>query len=186
LLKTGNAGWLWRPNELGRAVIMVEGKFEKLALCAAGFASKDVIAVGSNAANVDWLPPKVCAVLVAFNGDERGQEGAKRLAAELMYAGIRVVNCAPPEDGQGTDCSARWRIAGGDGLRYLFEAWERIKQSLSLEEASGTGARLMFQEPPDACADCHAPLEVDDGREFFFLEVSATAAVCYCSRCRDA
>ncbi len=82
LLKTGNAGWLWRPHELGRAVIMVEGKFEKLALVAAGCASKDVIAVGSNAANVDWLPPKVCAVLVAFNGDERGQEGAKRLATE--------------------------------------------------------------------------------------------------------
>jgi hypothetical protein len=192
LLKTGNAGWLWRPNELGRAVIMVEGKFEKLALCAAGFASKDVIAVGSNAANVDWLPPKVCAVLVAFNGDERGQEGAKRLAAELMYAGIRAVNSVPPLDGQGTDCSARWRIAGQNGLCYLFEAWERIKQSLPLEGAnkeptgaSDTGVQLVDQELPDACADCHAPLEVDDGREFFFLEASATTAVCYCSRCRD-
>jgi hypothetical protein len=190
LLKTGNAGWLWRPNELGRAVIMVEGKFEKLALVAAGCASKDVIAVGSNAANVDWLPSKVCAVLVAFNGDERGQEGAKRLTAELMFAGIQVVNCMPPDDGQGTDCSARWRIAGKAGLRYLLEAWEHVKRSLPLEGANGepagiAGAQLMVQEPPEACADCHIPLEVDDDREFFFLEVSATTAVCYCSRCRD-
>lgn len=185
VLKTGHAGWLWRPSELGRAVIMVEGKFEKLALVAAGMASKDIIAVGSIAANIDWLPPGVWAVLVAFNSDERGQEGAKRFAVELTYAGIRVTNCAPPLDEQGTDCSARWRIAGKAGLRYLFEAWECIQQSLPLEGTSGTGGQPVVQEPPDACADCHTSLEVDDGREFFFVDLTATTAVCYCSRCRD-
>ncbi len=40
-------------------------------------------------------------------------------------------------------------------------------------------------EVPDACADCHTPLEVDDGREFFFVDLTATTAVCYCSKCRD-
>jgi len=130
LLKTGNAGWLWRPDEVGRAVVMVEGVFEKLALLAAGFASREVIAAGSNAANVDWLPPGVRTVLVAFNGDERGRVGARRLVAELRLAGFHVEDCPLPEDGQGTDWSARWRIGGREALRFLFDSWDRAISGL--------------------------------------------------------
>ena len=105
---------------------------------------------------------------------------------------MRVTNCAPPEDGQGIDCSARWRLAGRDGLRYLLEAWESFKQSLPREGVHAEPAvapeslvQPVVAELPEACADCHASLEVDDGREFFFVEVSATKGVCYCSRCRN-
>jgi hypothetical protein len=126
LLKTGNAGWLWKPEEVGRAVILVEGKFEKLALVAAGFASQEVIAIGGAAAKVDWLPTRVRTVLLALNGDERGREGARRLKTELLFAGVCVEDCAPPDDQRGTDCSARWRIAGQEGVRYVFDAWQQI------------------------------------------------------------
>jgi CHC2 zinc finger len=129
ILKTGRAGWLWHPQEVRRAVIMVEGVFEKLALLAAGFAACDVIAVGSNAANIDWLPVQVAAVLVAFNADDRGRAGASRLVAELRCAGITAMSVSPPDDSQGSDCSARWRLAGQAGVDYLCSAWKRFQLS---------------------------------------------------------
>ena len=39
-----------------RIVIVVEGLFDRLALLAANFVPGDVIAVGTDSANLDWLP----------------------------------------------------------------------------------------------------------------------------------
>jgi len=127
IIKTGNPGWLWYPDDISRSVIMVEGKFEVYALVAAGINPNNVIGVLTNNANVDWLPAQVRCVLVAFNGDERGCAGANRLARELTFAGIQSVLCTPPgHDQLGMDWSARWRTAGHEGLAILFEKWEHL------------------------------------------------------------
>jgi hypothetical protein len=180
VLKTGNAGWFWQRAELSRAVILVEGAFEKLALLAAGFASSEVIAVGTTAANIDWLPGWVRAVLIAFNGDERGRQGSRRLAAELRFGGMFVEECVPPDDELGSDCSARWRRGGEEGLRFVFDGWARAQRRLQCvlcEERvaqrfegdrgycllcyphRGLEARTETEDAIDRCCQCGAPVE---------------------------
>jgi hypothetical protein len=180
VLKTGNAGWFWQRAELSRAVILVEGAFEKLALLAAGFASSEVIAVGTTAANIDWLPGWVRVVLIAFNGDERGRQGSRRLAAELRFGGVFVEECAPPDDELGSDCNARWRKGGAEGLHFVFDGWvraqrrlqcvlceERVAQRFEGERGycllcyphRGLAAHAETEDTTDRCCRCGAPVE---------------------------
>lgn len=122
--KTYPAGWMGY-DQLTNAmrVVIVEGVFDALALCAAGVPLEQLVALAGTAAQPDWLPLQVRQVVLALDGDGRGREAFERLAAELVQAGIDVYRCVPPaDDGLGKDWSERWRRAEWDGVLPVFDA----------------------------------------------------------------
>ncbi len=124
---TTGGGWAWQEHtsvETG-VVIVVEGVFDRLALLAAGLPAEEVIAVGSDSGNPDWLPMAVKSVIAAFDADTAGpgRKATAQFLTRLTLGGVHVVTCLPPGDDLGKDASERWRRAGFDGIDYVVAAW---------------------------------------------------------------
>ena len=178
-IKTARAGWLWRPAEVGRIVIMVEGLFDRLALLAAGFAPGDVIAVGTDSANLDWLPLQTRTIILAFDSDaeDEGKRNTRNLLVRLRMRGIRVIKGAPPKDGLGKDSSERWRVAGDDGVAYLKDIWRET-------HATYSPAVEIEEDPTDSmvCKDCGPNAIHDDQEEYHYTQ----EGICVCQRHHNA
>jgi Toprim domain-containing protein len=122
-IKTNPAGWFSVDlDDLSNSIIIVEGAFDRLTLLMGGFQPADVIALEGTAAPIDWFPPQVNSLVLAFDSDEGGKEATSRLADQLVYMGIRVRLCIPPQDRWGKDWNERWRRIGSQSLYPLFEA----------------------------------------------------------------
>ncbi len=124
---TTGGGWAWHEHAGVQAgvVILVEGVFDRLALLAAGLPAEEVIAVGSDSGNPDWLPLAVKSVIAAFDADTAGpgRKATAQFLTKLTLGGVHVVGCLPPDDDLGKDASERWRRAGYDGIDYIIAAW---------------------------------------------------------------
>lgn len=129
--KTYPAGWHgYAAMPAARYVVIVEGSMDALALRVAGMSSAQtaVVALAGIAARVDWIPPSVRGVVVALDGDARGQEAAARLCHELQEAGIRMALCVPPMDAPHCkDWSACWKHLQWDGVMPVFEALDTLE-----------------------------------------------------------
>jgi DNA primase len=123
-IKTNPAGWFGADlDELSSSIILVEGAFDRLTLLMGGFQPADVVALVGTAAQIDWFPPQVTSVVLAFDSDEGGKEATSRLADQLVHTGVRVNVCSPPQDRWGKDWNERWRRIGPQSLCPLFEAF---------------------------------------------------------------
>lgn len=127
-IKTNPAGWFCTDFEdVSRAVILVEGAFDRLTLLAAGFSEHEVIALAGTAAPFEWLPAQVKTVVLALDGDEGGHEAGSRLAGQLALAGLRVKMCLLSEDGRGKDWNERWQHLGRKSVAPLVETFYETK-----------------------------------------------------------
>jgi hypothetical protein len=107
-VKTNPAGWFGfdAPGQLTERVVLVEGGFDRLALLAAGFPARTVIALVGTAARPGWFvrsAPQVKGVVLALDADDGGKTAMERLADEFRQAGLPVSLCPPPHDRWGKD-----------------------------------------------------------------------------------
>lgn len=127
-IKTNPAGWFGVDlDELSSSIIIVEGAFDRLTLLMGGFQPADVVALEGTAAQIDWFPPQVKTVVLAFDSDEGGKEATSRLADQLVHTGTGVRLCTPPQDRWGKDWNERWRRIGPQSLCPLFETFSPDK-----------------------------------------------------------
>ncbi len=127
-VKTNPAGWFGfdAPGQLTERVVLVEGGFDRLALLAAGFPARTVIALVGTAARPAWLArsaPQVKGVVLALDADDGGKTAMARLADAFRQAGLSVALCPPPHDRWGKDWSERWRRLGPQSMWPLYEAF---------------------------------------------------------------
>jgi hypothetical protein len=123
-IKTNPAGWFGVDlDELSSSIIIVEGAFDRLTILMGGFQPSEVVALEGTAAQIDWFPPQVKTVILAFDSDEGGKEATSRLADQLVHTGTAVRLCTPPQDRWGKDWNERWRRIGPQSLCPLFEAF---------------------------------------------------------------
>ena len=121
-IKTNPAGWFSVDlNEFANSIIIVEGAFDRLTLLMGGFQPADVVALEGTAAQIDWFPPQIKSVALAFDNDEGGKEATSRLADQLVHTCICVRLCTPTQDKWGKDWNERWRRMGSQSLCPLFE-----------------------------------------------------------------
>lgn len=107
--------------------IVVEGAFDRLALLTAfGLASADALALAAKEIRFEWLPWTLRGVVLALDGDARGQEAMQRQVEALRERGLHVVLCPPPDDGLGKDWSERWRRGSHAGLEPVLDALDRL------------------------------------------------------------
>jgi DNA primase len=126
-IKTNPAGWFgYNFEQHPRAMILVEGAFDRLALLTAGMRPASVVALAGTAVRSDWIPAHVTRVLLALDADAGGEQATERLIDQLEQAGLSVSTCSPPQDNGGTDWSERWRKIGRLSVRPLFEASSRL------------------------------------------------------------
>lgn len=129
-IKTCPAGWFSADFEdVPRAVILVEGAFDRLTLLAAGFAANEIIALVGTAAPLEWLPAQVKTVALALDGDEGGQEASNRLADQLAQAGLRVKMCLLSQDGWGKDWNERWQRMGRKSVAPVVETFYEMRSA---------------------------------------------------------
>lgn len=127
--KTYPAGWMGYAAlaTLEHAAI-AEGPFDALALMAAGIL--DVAALVGTAARAEWIPANVRGVVLALDGDAKGQERARTLRHELRATGLDVTICTPPaEDDCGKDWSERWRTSAREGVLPVFTALDALTRT---------------------------------------------------------
>ncbi len=127
-VKTNPAGWFGfdAPEHLTEQVVLVEGSFDRMALLAAGFPARTVIALVGTAARSLWLAqlaPQVKGVVLALDADDSGKTAMERLTGEFRQAGLSATLCPPPHDRWGKDWSERWRRLGPQSLWPLYEAF---------------------------------------------------------------
>jgi len=123
-IKTNPAGWFGvDSDQLSSSIILVEGAFDRLTLLMAGFDVPCVVALAGTAAPIDWFPPHIKSVVLAFDGDLGGQEATSRMEEQLVQAGIHVRLCLPPQDRWGKDWNERYRQLGPESLRPALEAY---------------------------------------------------------------
>src|SRR6266536_77701 len=172
---TTGGGWAWQEHSRTQTgtVILVEGVFDRLALLAAGLPAEEVIAVGSDSGNPDWLPLSVKSVVAAFDADTAGpgRKATAQFLTKLKLGGVRVVECLPPGDDLGKDASERWRRAGYDGIEYSIAAW-----SAEVSRLAEARAQLVSVVPPvegsDAVTIAH---EVTSDPTLLPMSLSGTA-----------
>jgi hypothetical protein len=95
-------------------VVLVEGPWDACALMAAGV--PQVLATCGLQIDLATLPKRAYRVVLAFDGDARGQEAMQHWQRRLRRKGFDVCCCAPPQDGLGKDWSERWVRVGPDGV----------------------------------------------------------------------
>ncbi len=128
-IKTNPAGWFGvDSDQLSSSIILVEGAFDRLTLLMAGFDAPGVVALVGTAAPIDWFPPHIKSVVLAFDGDLGGQEATSRIEEQLVQAGIHVRLCLPPQDRWGKDWNERWRRLGPESLRPALEAYADLRK----------------------------------------------------------
>ncbi len=129
-IKTNPAGWFSVAlDQLARCIILVEGAFDRLTLLAAGFQAQEVVALVGTAAQADWFPSQVQAVVLALDGDEGGTDATRRLAERLRRTGLCTTVCSPGQDKWGKDWNERWRRIGPQSLWPLYEAYSAVLRS---------------------------------------------------------
>jgi 5S rRNA maturation endonuclease (ribonuclease M5) len=134
-MKTSPAGWFgYDPEHHPRAIIVVEGTFDRLALLAAGMRTTEVIALAGTAIRAYWFPAHVSTVILALDADAGGEHATDRLIDQLEQAGIRVESCPPPQDRWGKDWNERWRKIGQAGVQPLFEARSALISTMSSQK----------------------------------------------------
>jgi DNA primase len=136
-IKTNPAGWFGfhEPERLARALVLVEGGFDRLVLLAAGLPANAVVALVGTAARPAWLvqsAPQVKRVVLALDADDGGIAAMERLAGEFRQAGLQVALCPPPHDGWGKDWSERYRRLGPQSVWPLYDAL--AQDSITLHE----------------------------------------------------
>jgi len=151
---TTGGGWAWQEHAGAQTgvVILVEGVFDRLALLAAGLPAQEVIAVGSDSGNPDWLPMAVKSVIAAFDADTAGpgRKATAQFLTRLTLGGVHVVTCLPPGDDLGKDASERWRHAGFDGIDYVVAAWSAEISRLAETRAQSMAPVAASVEPAEA------------------------------------
>jgi hypothetical protein len=126
-IKTNPAGWFgYDLDQHPRAMILVEGAFDRLALLTAGMRPASIVALAGTAVRPDWIPAHVTTILLALDADAGGEQASERLIDQLEQAGLSVSTCSPPQDSWGTDWSERWRKRGCVSVRPLLEACARL------------------------------------------------------------
>lgn len=129
-IKTNPAGWFgYEPDHLSSHIILVEGAFDRLTLLAAGLAPESVVALVGTAAQVDWFPPQVEAIVLALDGDEGGTHATRRLTDEFEQAGLYVRRCPPPADERGKDWNERWRHIGPPSVWPILETFSALRSA---------------------------------------------------------
>ena len=88
-----------------------------------------MIALVGTAAQANWFPAQVQAVILALDADEGGTDAMRRLADRLERAGYRVKLCPPPQDRWGKDWNERWQRIGSQSIWPLYEAYAALLQS---------------------------------------------------------
>jgi len=126
-IKTNPAGWFgYDPARLSDNLILVEGAFDRLTLLAAGFRATDVVALVGTAAQVNWFPKQIKAIVLALDADKGGIDAMQRLAERLERAGYRVSLCPPARDRWGKDWNERWQRIGSQSVWPLYEAYSAM------------------------------------------------------------
>ncbi len=124
-IKTNPAGWFGVDLEqFSRSIVLVEGAFDRLALLAAGFHAENVVALAGTAAQVDWFPAQMSAVVLALDSDQGGEEATRRLAEQFEQIGIAVRICSQPQEQYGKDWNERWRRLGSECVVPILEPGE--------------------------------------------------------------
>ncbi|HZU69751.1 MAG TPA: toprim domain-containing protein [Ktedonobacteraceae bacterium] len=124
-IKTNPAGWFGTDLEqFPRSIVLVEGAFDRLALIAAGFPARDIVALAGTAAQVDWFPSQLYIVTLALDNDAGGEEATRRLAEQFEEASITVKICSQQENPGGKDWNERWRQSGSACLTPLLALYE--------------------------------------------------------------
>jgi DNA polymerase-1 len=145
-LKTHAAGWLnFQALAAAPCPAFVEGVFDALAAYEAGV--PDVIATLGTVLNPEWVPRHIDTAIIAFDGDNAGQDKGEAAARALYERGIDILWCpAPAADGLGKDWSERYRRAGGAGVAALLENVPRSYCTECLELAAYEAHGLMYCE----------------------------------------
>ncbi len=126
-IKTNPAGWFCSPFEqFPSDIILVEGAFDRLALLAAGFAPNEIIALTGTTAQIEWFPPQIKNIILAFDRDEGGCKASEHLATQLDKEGFQVHLCPPPQDNWGKDWSERWQRIGQESVWPLQEQYHQV------------------------------------------------------------
>jgi Toprim-like len=126
-LKTYPAGFFGYDHLTSAEAVLAEGTIDSLALQASGLLpDTPIVALVGTACRPDLLPRGLRAAVIALDGDPEGVKRSATLARDLSLEGIQVVEATPPDDGQGKDWSARWRISGHAGLWPVAEALDRL------------------------------------------------------------
>jgi Toprim-like len=134
-IKTNPAGWFgYNPDHHPRSIILVEGAFDRLALLAAGMASREVVALAGTAIRPDWFPAHVSTVILALDSDAGGNSATDRLVERLELAGISVEVCPPLQDSWGKDWSERWRKLGPASVLPLFELRSALARQMAMKK----------------------------------------------------
>ena len=124
-IKTNPAGWFGVDLEqFSRSIVLVEGAFDRMALLAAGFHAENVVALAGTAAQVDWFPAQMSAVVLALDSDQGGEEATRRLAEQFEQIGIAVRICSQPQEQYGKDWNERWRRLGSECVVPILEPGE--------------------------------------------------------------
>ncbi len=120
-IKTNPAGWFGADLEqCADSIVLVEGAFDRLALIAAGFHARDIVALAGTAAQIDWFPAQLNTVVLALDSDAGGEEATRRLAEQFEQVGISVRICSQLENPDGKDWNERWRQSGTRCLAPLL------------------------------------------------------------------
>jgi DNA polymerase I len=155
---TTGGGWAWQEHAGTQTgvVILVEGVFDRLALLAAGLPAEEVIAVGSDSGNPDWLPLSVKSVVAAFDADTAGpgRKATAQFLTKLKLGGVHVIACLPPDDDMGKDASERWRRTGDEGIDYIIATWSAEVSRLA-EARAQLAMAAHPAEPTDAVTTAH-------------------------------
>ena len=129
-IKTNPAGWFCTSFEqLASSIILVEGAFDRLSLLAAGFDPTEVVALAGTALQIAWLPPQVKTIIMAFDGDQGGQEATRRLADQLRHEGFNVKACPALQDRWGKDWNERWRRVGSESVWPLRKTCPALRSA---------------------------------------------------------
>lgn len=187
-----------------RHIYLCEGPFDVLPLL---LANLPAVAIIGTHLDIEMIKAekRLYDVTLAYDLDTQGQALIARTSDLLGGLGVGTAFITPPDDQGGKDWSERYRRSGLAGLAVLVEA-ERQRQSGELESTPAPMAsredqqemvlpepeQVMLAEPsldemmlpPDLCEDCGASIELED-RNFFYWQISASLAHCYCDRCRN-
>lgn len=191
-----------------RHVYLCEGPFDALPLLLAGLPT---VAIAGTHIDIGMIKAekRLYDVTLAFDLDMQGKEAIAKTSDLLRGTGVEVAFVTPPDDQGGKDWSERYRRSGRAGLAVLLEA-DRQRQDDQQESAPAPTASHEDQQqemvlaepgrdeivlpepepeqqmvlPPDQCEDCGASIELED-RNFFYWQISASLAHCYCDCCRN-
>jgi hypothetical protein len=155
--KTYPAGYFGYDQLVEESAVIVEGPVDALALMTSGLLDMPILALVGTACRAEHLPAGLREVVLALDGDASGIERSRALARDMATTGLIVACVAPPDDGQGKDWSARWRINRHTGVWPVSEALDQLSPGAPPE------ADLTADSQLDATPETEIPLEIPTG-----------------------